>query len=124
MDIRECVAVRIVPADRPDGRIVVAVLDVATGDYVRLTPDGPLHHEKIATVLQACAEVGVEVQQSPWMDEWKSKVDLPTAEEVARQPRLPPSSQACQLGYHHQCPGENTLGTSKCKCECHEAVRR
>ena len=30
-----------------------------------------------------------------------------------------PRSQACQLGYHHQCPGENTLGTSRCKCDCH-----
>lgn len=62
MNLSECRAVRLVPTDRPDGRIVVRVLDVATGELVRLTADGPIHHERIADVLQACAEAGVEVQ--------------------------------------------------------------
>ena len=35
------------------------------------------------------------------------------------RPRRPPMSQACQLGYHDRCHGENTLGTNKCKCVCH-----
>jgi hypothetical protein len=62
LNLTECKAVRIVPADRPDGRIVVRVLDVDSGELVRLVPDGPIHHERIADVLQACAAAGVEVQ--------------------------------------------------------------
>lgn len=30
-------------------------------------------------------------------------------------------SQACRLyGDHDRCPGENTLGTTRCRCACHQ----
>lgn len=54
-------AVKIVPADRPDGRIVVRLVD--EDGLVRLGGEnGPIHYESIASALEACARDGVEVQ--------------------------------------------------------------
>jgi len=30
-----------------------------------------------------------------------------------------PTSQACRLGAHGDCPRETTLGTEACQCSCH-----
>jgi hypothetical protein len=56
-------AVRLVPADRPDGRIVVRLVDADTHQLVRLGgDDGPIHYESVQAALAACEYEGVEVQ--------------------------------------------------------------
>jgi hypothetical protein len=55
--------VRIVAADRPDGRVVVRLVDAATREIVRLGgDDGPIHYETVQAAVEACEAEGVEVQ--------------------------------------------------------------
>ena len=89
---------------------------------VFLPTRGPLHVEtcayfRLSDVARGMLADALALELS---DRRGLALELMRASQRPRDPAdAVPRSQACQLGYHHQCPGENTLGTSRCKCDCH-----
>lgn len=52
---------RLSPSDRPDGSIVVRIVNVDTGELVRPNEGDPIHFESVAGALQACAVAKIEI---------------------------------------------------------------